>query len=143
MREFFSTKNKSLYPNLSSVGRLIPAGIALSVLTCAINSTFAQEMTDQGSAGTTASTPEASKSASTANEVTDLGAVGATASVPEAAKSAPSQNSLSARSAQSEISDEYIRNFISPIADYSQVVLMSPGIISFSPNGIGLGDMYS
>ncbi len=61
-------------------------------------------------------------------------------SIPAAAKTAPSQGSLDARSAQSTVSDEFVRNFISPIADYSQVIQMAPGMFSYSPNGVGLGD---
>jgi iron complex outermembrane receptor protein len=60
--------------------------------------------------------------------------------VPESTESAPSQNSLSARSAQSSVSDSFIRNFTSPVADYTQVVAMTPGAFSYSPNGVGLGD---
>jgi len=60
--------------------------------------------------------------------------------VPLAATVAPSQSSLDARSAQSVISPEYIQNFISPNADYTEVVQMAPGTFSFSPNGAGLGD---
>src|SRR5262245_21162232 len=60
--------------------------------------------------------------------------------VPLAATLAPSQSSLDARSAQSVISPEYIQNFISPNADYTEVVQMAPGTFSFAPNGAGLGD---
>jgi len=96
------------------------AGIVLTVLACAINAAFAAD-------------------------VTDLGAVGASdtshsATVPAAAKTAPSQSSLDARSAQTEVSDDFIRNFTSPIADYTQVLQMAPGMFSYSPNGVGLGD---
>ncbi len=57
-----------------------------------------------------------------------------------AAKSAPSQGSLTARSAQSEIREEFVRNYVGPVADYTQVVQMAPGMFSYSPNGPGLGD---
>ncbi len=60
--------------------------------------------------------------------------------VPLAAILAPSQSSLDAHSAQSVISPEYIQNFTSPMADYTEVVQMAPGTFSFSPNGQGLGD---
>src|SRR4029077_8099819 len=60
--------------------------------------------------------------------------------VPLAAILAPSQSSLDAHSAQSVISPEYIHNFTSPMADYTEVVQMAPGTFSFSPNGQGLGD---
>jgi iron complex outermembrane receptor protein len=62
------------------------------------------------------------------------------AALPAAAAMAMSQGSLTARSAQSLISSEYIRNYTSPIADYSQVISMAPGTFSVSPNGVGLGD---
>ena len=52
----------------------------------------------------------------------------------------PSQSSLTARSAQSLISPEYIRNYTSPVSDYSQVLQMAPGTFSTSTNGPGLGD---
>jgi iron complex outermembrane receptor protein len=67
-------------------------------------------------------------------EVTVAGAL------PEIARVAPSQGSLSARSAQSEISGTFIENFTSPVADYTQVLQMAPGTFSYSPNGQGLGD---
>jgi iron complex outermembrane recepter protein len=59
---------------------------------------------------------------------------------PLAATLAPSQSSLDARSAQSVISPDYIQNFTTPVADYTEVVQMAPGTFSFSPNGAGLGD---
>src|SRR5262249_23242542 len=62
------------------------------------------------------------------------------AALPAAAVAAPSQSSLTARSAQSLISNEYIRNYTSPISDYSQVLQMAPGTFSVSPNGPGLAD---
>jgi iron complex outermembrane receptor protein len=60
--------------------------------------------------------------------------------LPAAAVAAPSQGSLTARSAESLISAEYIRNYTSPFSDYSQVLQMAPGTIGFSANGPGLSD---
>ncbi|MEO6918560.1 MAG: TonB-dependent receptor [Collimonas sp.] len=57
-----------------------------------------------------------------------------------AAKSALSQGSLDARSAQSIVGDSYVRNFNSPIADFSQVFQITPGAFSYSPNGVGMGN---
>jgi iron complex outermembrane recepter protein len=62
------------------------------------------------------------------------------AALPAAAVAAPSQASLTARSAQSLISNEYIMNYTSPVSDYSQVLQMAPGTFSVSANGPGLGD---
>jgi iron complex outermembrane receptor protein len=73
-----------------------------------------------------------------ANGSGDSGAVGAAA--PTASKSAPSQSSLDARSAQSVVSNDFVRNYTSPVADFSQVLQMTPGLYSYSPNGVGLGD---
>jgi iron complex outermembrane receptor protein len=57
-----------------------------------------------------------------------------------AAETAPSQNTLDALSARSEVSPEFIQNFASPVADYSELLNYSPGTFSVNPNGIGLGD---
>jgi iron complex outermembrane receptor protein len=62
------------------------------------------------------------------------------AAVTLAVEAAPSQSSLEAKSAESVISSTYIRNFLSPTGDYSDVLQMSPGTFSVSPNGPGLGD---
>jgi iron complex outermembrane receptor protein len=40
----------------------------------------------------------------------------------------------------SEISQEFIQNFTSPISDYTEEVQMAPGTFSVNPNGVGLGD---
>ena len=62
------------------------------------------------------------------------------AAVTLAVEAAPSQSSLEAKSAESIISSTYIRNFTAPTGDYSDVLQMSPGTFSVSPNGPGLGD---
>src|SRR5262245_8086809 len=62
------------------------------------------------------------------------------AALPAAAVAAPSQASLTARSAQSLISAEYITSYTSPVSDFSQVLQMAPGTFSVSANGPGLGD---
>jgi len=83
---------------------------------------------------------------SSAQQTTDLGVVGASGSsaapapVTDAAKAAISQAPLEARSAQSVVSDTFVRDFISPVADFSQVFQITPGAFSYSPNGVGLGN---
>jgi iron complex outermembrane receptor protein len=61
-------------------------------------------------------------------------------SVALAAATAPSQNTLDAHSAHSEISPEYIQNFASPVADFTELLNNAPGTFSVNPNGVGLGD---
>ncbi len=61
-------------------------------------------------------------------------------SISVAAELAPSQSTLDARSAKSEISPQYIQNFASPVADFSELLNNAPGTFSVNPNGVGLGD---
>ena len=56
-----------------------------------------------------------------------------------AAQNAPSGNTLESVSAKTEISAEFIKKFMSPLADYAEVVNYAPGTFSLNPNGIGLG----
>jgi iron complex outermembrane receptor protein len=60
--------------------------------------------------------------------------------LPQSVKKAPVHTPLDARSAESVISETFVRDYTAPNADYSQVVQMSPGAFSWSPNGVGLGD---
>jgi iron complex outermembrane receptor protein len=57
-----------------------------------------------------------------------------------AIETAPSQGSLEAHSAKSIVGDAYIRDYTSPVSDYTQVINMTPGIFSYTANGVGLGD---
>jgi len=56
-----------------------------------------------------------------------------------AAQAAPSGGFIEERSAQSLISNAYIRNFISPVADYGEIVQIVPGTFTTSSDGVGLG----
>ena len=72
-----------------------------------------------------------------------LGAVNIVAQAPVTrapTETAPSQGSLEARSAVSIVSDKFIRDYTSPVADYTQALTMTPGVFANSPNGVGLGD---
>jgi len=60
-------------------------------------------------------------------------------SISLAAVSAPSGNTLEATSAKTEVSSDFIKNFMSPVADYAEYVNYAPGTFSLNPNGIGLG----
>jgi len=79
--------------------------------------------------------------AALAQQTSDLGSITVTdKSINDASRSAPSQGSLDARTAQSIISDDFIRNYTAPTADYAQILSMTPGIFAYSPNGVGLTD---
>jgi iron complex outermembrane receptor protein len=61
------------------------------------------------------------------------------AAVSVAAETAPSGNALDATSARTEISTVAIRNFMTPVADFAEILDYAPGTFSLNPNGIGLG----
>ncbi|MGO9637725.1 MAG: carboxypeptidase regulatory-like domain-containing protein, partial [Terracidiphilus sp.] len=56
-----------------------------------------------------------------------------------AAQTAPSGGFIEERSAQSLISNTYIENFTSPVADYGEIVQIVPGTFTVSSDGIGQG----
>ena len=56
-----------------------------------------------------------------------------------AAQHALSQATLDAVEPKSEISGEFIRQFTPPTTDYSEIINIAPGTISYNPNGVGLG----
>ena len=65
--------------------------------------------------------------------------VNAIAGASIAAQHALSQDSLDAVEPQSLISSEFIREFTPPTTDYSEIINIAPGTISYNPNGVGLG----
>ncbi|GGA71101.1 hypothetical protein GCM10011507_23390 [Edaphobacter acidisoli] len=56
-----------------------------------------------------------------------------------AAQLAPLDAPLDERSARSEITPAFIRNFAPPTADYGELVAMVPGAVTTNSNGVGLG----
>ena len=56
-----------------------------------------------------------------------------------AGQHALSQDSLDTESAQSLISSEFIKNFTPATTDFSELINIAPGTISYNPNGVGLG----
>jgi iron complex outermembrane recepter protein len=56
-----------------------------------------------------------------------------------ASQHALSQESLDTIEPHSDISGEFIRNFTPPTTDYSEIINIAPGTISYNPNGVGLG----
>jgi iron complex outermembrane recepter protein len=56
-----------------------------------------------------------------------------------AAQAAPSGGFIEERTPQSLVSNTYIENFTSPIADFGELVQVVPGAFTTSSNGVGLG----
>jgi iron complex outermembrane receptor protein len=71
--------------------------------------------------------------------VTDQITVEANNSNSVAAQYAPMDGLLEARSARTEVNSSFIQNFSSPIADYTEVMQMTPGVFSINSNGVGSG----
>jgi iron complex outermembrane receptor protein len=73
--------------------------------------------------------------ASVSEEVT----VEADADTSIAAQQAPVKALLDMASPRSEITSQYIRQFTSPVTDFSDITQAAPGTVSYSTNGIGNG----
>lgn len=56
-----------------------------------------------------------------------------------ASQLSPVQALLNARSARSEISSQFIQQFTSPVADYTEIIQIVPGTFTINTNGVGLG----
>lgn len=74
------------------------------------------------------------------SDINEQVTVEADASNSLAAQMAPLDARLDERSARTEIMDHYVRNYVSPTADYAEVVQNAPGTFSINSNGVGLGD---
>ena len=75
----------------------------------------------------------------TLGSVSDAITVEANASGSLAAQHAPMDGLLEARSARTEVTPVFIQNFVSPVADFGELIEMAPGTFSINSNGIGLG----
>jgi iron complex outermembrane recepter protein len=56
-----------------------------------------------------------------------------------AGEHALSQDTLDTEAPKSEISSEFIREFTPPDTDYTEIIQIAPGIVSYNSNGVGLG----
>ncbi len=115
-----------------SIGNLLPG--AYSVAVSAMGFGLEQRTGVNVASGVTVTVPVTLRVANATETVT------VQSQVTQAVEAAPSQSSLDAKSEISIISSNYIRNFIASTGDYSDVLQMSPGTFSVSPNGPGLGD---
>ncbi|HTX77829.1 MAG TPA: carboxypeptidase-like regulatory domain-containing protein [Terracidiphilus sp.] len=86
-------------------------------------------------AGTPVNLPIVLSIASVSQEVT----VEAEADNSLAAQLSPVKSVLDAGSARTEITSQYVDEFTSPITDFSDITNIAPGTVSWSTNGVGLG----
>ncbi len=85
--------------------------------------------------GSTANLPVQLAIASVSEEVR----VEAEADTSLASQLSPVKSVLDAGSARTEITSEYVREYTSPITDFADITQAAPGTVSYSENGVGLG----
>src|ERR1700728_1630382 len=56
-----------------------------------------------------------------------------------AAQHALSQSTLDTETPKSEIGSEFIREFTPPDTDFTEIIQIAPGVVSYNSNGVGLG----
>ncbi len=86
-------------------------------------------------AGATVNLPVTLNLASVSEEVT----VEAEADTSVAAQLSPVKSVLDAASARTEITSQYVSEFTSPVTDFADITQAAPGTVSWSANGIGMG----
>jgi iron complex outermembrane receptor protein len=86
-------------------------------------------------AGATQNVPVTLTIASVSEEVT----VEAEADTSVAAQLSPVKSVLDAGSARTEITSSYVSEFTSPVTDFADITQAAPGTVSWSSNGIGMG----
>lgn len=87
------------------------------------------------SSGATVNLPVTLNLASVSEEVT----VEAEADTSVAAQLSPVKSVLDAASARTEITSQYVSEFTSPVTDFADITQAAPGTVSWSSNGIGMG----
>lgn len=86
-------------------------------------------------AGAVVNVPVSLVLASVSQEVT----VEATADTSLASRLSPVKSVLDAGSARTEITSEYVREYTSPVTDFADITQAAPGTVTYSENGVGLG----
>ena len=86
-------------------------------------------------AGSAATVSASLSLASVSEEVT----VEATADPSLASRLSPVKSVLDAGSARTEITSDYVTEFTSPVTDFADITQAAPGTVSYSTNGVGLG----
>jgi iron complex outermembrane receptor protein len=86
-------------------------------------------------AGTGINLPVSLSIASVSEEVT----VEANGDTSLASQLSPVKSVLDAGSARTEITSQYVSEFTSPVTDFADITQAAPGTVSYSTNGVGLG----
>ncbi|MGA8109731.1 MAG: TonB-dependent receptor, partial [Acidobacteriaceae bacterium] len=119
-------------------GRFAVAGLPAATYTVEVSATgFATQVRHDVAigAGATADLSLSMPLASVSEEVT----VEAEADTSLASQLSPVKSVLDAGSARTEITSEYVREFTSPVTDFADITQAAPGTVSYSTNGVGLG----
>ena len=128
---------KTNQANADSVGHFVVTGIAAGRYTLVVTATgFGASTQKDVLASTQPAGITVALKVGSASETVEVQALAGNSI---AAQHALSQDSLDTVEPQSEISSEYIRNFTPATTDYSEIINIAPGTISYNSNGVGLG----
>jgi iron complex outermembrane receptor protein len=119
-------------------GKFTVSGLTAGTYTVEISSTGFATQVRHGvtvTAGNAAEVKIPLVLASVSEEVT----VEAEADTSIASQLSPVKSVLDAGSARTEITSQYVREFTSPITDFADIAQAAPGTVSYSENGVGLG----
>ena len=119
-------------------GKFTLAGVPAGTYTLEISATGFATQVKHGvvvAAGQTATLPVALGIASVSEEVT----VEADTDTSVASQLSPVKSVLDAGSARTEITSQYVSEFTSPVTDFADLTQAAPGTVSYSTNGVGLG----
>jgi iron complex outermembrane recepter protein len=118
-------------------GKFSATGLPAGEYSVSVSATgFAtQERRVMVAAGSAAEVPVALTVASVSEEVK----VEAEADTSIASQLSPVKSVLDAGSARTEITSGYVNEFTSPVTDFSDIIQIAPGTVSWSSNGIGEG----
>jgi len=133
-----SSRTETRKANTDGEGRFTVSGLTAGVYTVEISAAgFAPGTQKTVTVGSQALPPISFSLAvaSVAEEVT----VEADDTTTVATQLSPVKALLDAGSARTEIGNQYIREFTSPMTDFTEVMQIAPGTFSVSPNGVGLG----
>ncbi|HEY1984191.1 MAG TPA: TonB-dependent receptor [Terracidiphilus sp.] len=123
--------------NADNIGHFVVKGIAAGSYTLTVTAKgFAPAMQKDVVASTQPAAISVTLSVGSASETVEVQAI---AGDSVAGQHALSQGSLDTVEPESEISSEYIRNFTPTTTDYSEIINIAPGTISYNTNGVGLG----
>lgn len=119
-------------------GRFVVDGLPVGTYSVTISATgFATQV--QHDVSIAAGSPTSLSIALMIGSVSEEVKVESEADTSLASQLSPVKSVLDAGSARTEITSQYVREFTSPVTDFADITQAAPGTVSYSENGVGLG----